>query len=133
MDRTFRKKEHLCSSKAVDDLFSHGKSFFSYPYVIYWKTCPAADEGVPAKLLIVVPKKKLHHAVDRNRTKRLIRECYRLQKSDLHAFLESKGVSISLAIIYTDKYPPKFRKLYERHGMAMRQLMENINRNISRK
>ena len=33
-----------------------------------------------AQVLISVPKKRLRHAVDRNRTKRQIREAYRLNK-----------------------------------------------------
>lgn len=131
MDCTFRKEEHLCGKKNIDELFTHGKSFFSYPYVVYWKTSSSADGDIPARLLIVVPKKKLRHAVDRNRTKRLIRECYRLQKSSLHSFLSSRGITASLALIYTEKQPPEFRKLYEKHRHAMKQLTENINKSLN--
>ena len=34
----------------------------------------------PVQVLISVPKKRFHHAVDRNRVKRQIREAYRHQK-----------------------------------------------------
>ena len=35
----------------------------------------------PVQVLISVPKKRFHHAVDRNRVKRQIREAYRRQKT----------------------------------------------------
>ena len=39
------------------------------------------DRQEPVEVLVSVSKKKFHHAVDRNRVKRQIREAYRLQKT----------------------------------------------------
>ena len=130
MPYTFKKEERLCREKTIDELFAMGKSFFSYPYVVHWKITNDAD-NIPAKLLIVVPKKKLHHAVDRNRTKRLIRECYRLQKNELSDFLSSKGIAIAMAIIYIDKQVPKYQKLYEHHGTAIQRLIKELNKSLN--
>jgi ribonuclease P protein component len=46
-----------------------------------------------------VPKKRLHHAVDRNRTKRQMREAYRLSKQPLLAVLPAEQ-SLAIALIW---------------------------------
>ena len=50
--------------------------------------------------MIVAPKRKFHHAVDRNRVRRLTRECYRLRKPAFYQFLEEQGVSIVFSMVY---------------------------------
>ena len=53
-----------------------------FPYSIHWQVCPIGTlpEGVPAQVLIATSKRKFHHAVDRNRVKRQLREAYRHNK-----------------------------------------------------
>lgn len=46
---------------------------------------PRAVPGSGARLGLVIGKKLLRRAVDRNRVKRCIRECFRLRRSDLPA------------------------------------------------
>ena len=75
MRHTFRKSERLCSRKAVEALFAAGsRGFTVWPIRTVWR------ESEETQILIVVPKRRLHHAVDRNRAKRQLREAYRLQK-----------------------------------------------------
>ena len=57
------------------------------------------DRQEPVKVLISVPKKRLHHAVDRNRVKRQVREAYRLQKQLLFERIP-QGLSIDIAFIW---------------------------------
>jgi ribonuclease P protein component len=62
---------------------------------------PSADNDAKVKVLISVPKKKLHKATDRNRVKRLIRESYRLNKNKLYQKIDS-NCQLLLAFIYTE-------------------------------
>ena len=99
---TFSKQERLCSKKSIDALFQSGQRMMAFPYSVHWKLCPAEElpDGISAQVLIATSKKKFKHAVDRNRVKRLTRECYRKQKEGLYTFLRGKDVALMLAVNY---------------------------------
>ena len=71
----FPKAEHLCLKRDIERLFSAGtKSLSAYPLRV---VVGAAETGsVPVKVLMSVSKRRLHHAVDRNRAKRKLRESF---------------------------------------------------------
>lgn len=95
---TFVKSERLCSTLAINYLFSEGYSVFKHPVKIKW--IPAKwDDNLQFKVLVTVSKHKFKGAVDRNRIKRLLRECYRLNKFILEK--ELKDCQLYLALIYT--------------------------------
>lgn len=80
---TFRKRERLVSLRLIDDLFGGGssRSVAAFPLRAIFKVRVREDHAAaPVQLLISVPKKHFHHAVDRNRVKRQIREAWRLHK-----------------------------------------------------
>ena len=82
-----------------------------FPLSIHWTF---VENGVlPCRLqtVIVAPKKKLHHAVDRNRAKRLMRECYRLRKQQLIDILEQQDKSLILGINYIHNEVMSFQQL----------------------
>ena len=99
---TFRKEERLCSKKLIDGLFASGHGLTVYPYRVQWQLCPAEvlPEGVRMQVLITTSKRRFHHAVDRNRVKRLTRECYRKEKRRLAEWLDSHGLSVVLSLNY---------------------------------
>lgn len=75
--KKFPKREHLKSKKLIKELFEKGRSINCFPIrILYLSTITSAFTQV----LIVVPKKKIKHAVDRNRIRRQIREAYRSNK-----------------------------------------------------
>ena len=60
----------------------------------------AEDESLPSvRLLISMPKRRLRHAIERNRMKRQVREAYRINKHLLTDVAEEKGKRISLALV----------------------------------
>jgi len=69
--------------------------------------------------MISVPKKRLHHAVDRVTMRRRIREAYRLLR-DQHPMPE--GTRIDLAFVYVDSrlHP------YDKIAAAMEKLLSTI-------
>jgi ribonuclease P protein component len=97
----FRKVERITSQKLIDELFGGGrsKSFAAFPIRAVWSLRQRGAHDVPVQVLVSVPKKRLHHAVDRNRTKRQMREAYRLSKQPLLAVLPAEQ-SLAIALIW---------------------------------
>lgn len=117
----FSKQERLCSQKLVDALFQSGERLMVFPYSIRWMV---ANE---TQVLISAPKRKFRHAVDRNRVKRLTRECYRLHKPELYAMLEQHGVHIAIAITYIHTEILDFRTLQHRFDKILQQLDNQLS------
>ena len=89
MDFSYPKAEKLKSKKIIDLLFSEGKSVSKYPLrLVYIKH--DFEEDIPLKIGVSVSKKYFKKAVDRNYYKRLLRECYRLNKQLLVENLDAK-------------------------------------------
>lgn len=106
--QTFGKEEHLCNISEIQKLFTEGKSFFKHPVKLLW--LPGDWSGNPVlKVLISVSKRNFRNSVDRNRIKRLIRECYRRNKIIAEEGLAGKCCTI--ALIYAGKEIPEISLL----------------------
>ncbi len=94
---TFSKQERLCSSTQIDRLFSEGNRQISvFPVRLVWLL---TDDIKGIQVLISAPKRNFHHAVDRNRIKRQIREFYRTGSSSLKETVALKGKGLALAFL----------------------------------
>jgi len=108
---TLTKKERLCSKETIERLYSSPHKTLVFPLSVHWLETDYTKQPSRLQVLIVAPKKKLHHAVDRNRTKRLMRECYRKRKGLLLESLEGKDKAYALSINYIDDKVPDFHRL----------------------
>ena len=97
---TFKKSERLCSQLLMYRLFqgdSHSVS--AYPLrAVFIPVGLSEQQGV--SVLISVPKKRFHDAVDRNRVKRQIREAYRKCKHGLVEQMAAREQGLLIAFIY---------------------------------
>lgn len=89
MDFSYPKAEKLKSKKIIDLLFTKGKSVSKYPLRLVY-VAHDFEEKVPLKMGVSVSKKYFKNAVDRNYFKRVLRECYRLNKQLLTDNIEAK-------------------------------------------
>ena len=95
----FIKAEKLCNKVDSDILFSNGKSFFLEPVrIVFLKK--DFDTNHCSRIQIVVPKRNISKAVDRNKIKRFIREAYRKNKKSLIDNLEFHKTVIDFSLIY---------------------------------
>ena len=79
---TFKKSERLCDLRSTENLFSNGKSLSENPFrLVYLEVDETRDSFV--KTQIVVPKRNIVKAVNRNKIKRCIKEAFRNHKSYL--------------------------------------------------
>ncbi|MDR2680968.1 MAG: ribonuclease P protein component [Tannerella sp.] len=97
----FPKSERLCLKRNIDRLFTDGHSFVSYPLrIVYLPDNGGQPSSSGISVFINVPKKRIRHAVRRNRVKRLIREVYRLNKTEISGLCRQQGKQLHVACIY---------------------------------
>jgi len=100
LHHTFKKAERICLKREIEELFSAGsKSFTRYPLRITYLPRQGERNQPRAKVLMSVSKRRLRHAVDRNRAKRQLREAYRLQKAALLNSLPT-GRAVNIAFVW---------------------------------
>ena len=121
----FPKKQKLCGEKVIERLFANGKSISEKPFRAIWNFEKNNDQ-VFVKSLIVVPKKRLKLAVDRNVLKRRIKEAYRLQKKQLECFLEGTNQQLNLAIIYQQEEILDYKTLEEKINLLLSRLIKEL-------
>lgn len=60
------------------------RSLLAFPLRTLWREVPEEESAAPVpQFLISVPKKRMRHAVDRVRIRRLVREAWRLNRDRL--------------------------------------------------
>ena len=139
MRYTLRKDEKLRHKTLVDGVFESGTTLYEYPLRLTWRVISPEElegsfrngspEGIgPLQMLITVPKKKLRHAVDRVRIRRLIREAYRLNRLPLKETSESREDirTISMAFIY----PHTEKMEYAAIEKKMTRLLDKVRKSI---
>ena len=124
---TFRKRERMVSLKLIESLFGGGcsQSVAAFPLRAVYMLSERQHDDAPVQLLISVPKKRFHHAVDRNRVKRQVREAFR-QHKDLLCQVVPEGQRLLLAFIWlSDEHRPS-KEVEGRIVSLMRRISEKI-------
>ncbi|MDE6043138.1 MAG: ribonuclease P protein component [Muribaculaceae bacterium] len=94
------KKQRLCSPTAIEALFARTPdvdSALAYPLRAVWRHGSTRRSDSPLAFVIVVPKRRLRHAVDRVLMRRRIREAFRLNHA---AFALPEGARTDVAFVY---------------------------------
>ena len=122
VQRYFLKKtDRLKSRKAIDIMFTKGKSFSNFPFRILWVNVENED-GLKAGFS--ASTKNFKKATDRNKIKRLMREAYRLQKNELDVQLSLNKKAINVFFIYTGKEVPTYDLIFEKMGNVLKRIIK---------
>jgi ribonuclease P protein component len=109
MDFTYPKKEKLKSQKIIDSIFSEGKSVSKYPLRLVYTAI--SNSEVQLKFGVSVSKKHFKKAVDRNYFKRVLRECYRLNK---HLIYDNLDKPYAIMFFYQTKDRLTYQEINEK-------------------
>lgn len=102
---TFTAAERLKFRKQIETLFQNGEAFSVYPFRVVYAANQRNLKDAPARIGFSVPKKKMRHAVQRNRIKRLLREAWRHRKFEVYEHIPAH-LQLHLFIIFTGKEIP---------------------------
>lgn len=119
------KKEKLCSNTAINMLFKPdgtSQAMLAYPLRAVWRQNDGRYCDAPMQFLISVPKKCLHHAVDRVTMRRRIREAYRLNHKN---YSLTDDARIDVAFIYIANSLTPYKSIEK----AMKKILKNITEN----
>lgn len=132
MNNTFKKSERLNSKLVIDKLFAGGNSSMAvFPLRVVFMKVPKTDTAggvgsVPVSVLISVPKKRFHHAVDRNRMKRLVREAYRTRKHLLWDALADKDYCLAIGFVCITDNLPSYQSVCKSVQKALVRISEKL-------
>lgn len=125
MDFKYPKNEKLKSKKTIDLLFTKGKSVSKFPLRLVYTPITDADEKL--KFGVSVSKKHFKHAVDRNYFKRVLRECYRLNKHLIHDNLDQ---SYAIMFFYQTKERLSYQEINEKTIQLFEKWIVDKNQEI---
>lgn len=96
------KTQRLYRKKEIGSLFEAGKGFNAYPFrvIVYPHKAVSQEDAIP-RILVSVSKKRFHHAVKRNKAKRLVRESWRRSKKNLTNLCRKNNITLDIAFVYT--------------------------------
>ncbi len=136
---TFPKSARLHHRTLVNTLFSKGRSVYVYPLRATWRVLSQEElqasfrdvvpMGIgPVQLMVTIPKKKRRHAVDRVRMRRLVKETFRLRRSELTELIDSNPGwrTLSLAFVYISDKNEEFATINKKMGVLFKKLKEAI-------
>lgn len=120
---TYPKNEKLKSKNTIDLLFSEGKSVSKYPLRLVFVENPTESELL--KFGVSVSKRYFKKAVDRNYFKRLLRECYRLNKNIL---LENIEKPYAIMFFYQTKDQLSYHEIHEKTILLFEKFISEIKK-----
>ena len=122
MQFTYPKNEKLKSKNTIDLLFSEGKSVSKYPLRLVFVENPLEEKEI-IKMGVSVSKKYFKHAVDRNYFKRVLRECYRLNK---HLLVDNLEKPYAFMFFYQSKDRLTYQEINEKTIQLFQKFLENV-------
>lgn len=124
----FPKYERICKDNDIQSLFDQGTGFSCYPYRVVFLFRPIGERPVTCRLLLSVSKKRFHHAVKRNRVKRLIREAWRKNKTELYEFCQQHTISIDVALVYTATVIHPYEEMLRKTSKVVKELIQHYEK-----
>ena len=124
LGQAFGKTEKLNSEKIIAGLFQSGVFVSKYPLRANLLVTPLPVEGVPVQVVFTASKRKFKRAVDRNFVKRRLREVYRKHKLPFYQAIEQKGITLTIAVMYTGSELPDMKQLEKSYAVLLKKIYD---------
>lgn len=124
---SFPKHRRLSNAKLIKQLLNKGYVINNYPVKVIWNIDARNNPYSSIQVLIIVPKKKIRSAVQRNYIKRLLRECFRkLHHECITQPIPAKN-QLSLALIYIGNEKIEYLVLFKK----IKELFSRLNKDVA--
>ncbi len=118
---TLSANERIKNSNEITTLIRKGQAFFLAPYKVYYSWSETVYKP-RARVAFAIPKKKFSKAVQRNKLKRLSRECFRLQKNNLNGLIQSKNKHLNILFMYQKTKVHTYDEIYKAVGDSLQEI-----------
>ena len=112
MDQAFARRYRLTKTDEFSSVFGFRRAIRGKLLMLHYQ--PRPEGNIEARLGVVVAKKLLKRAVDRNRVKRVVREQFRLHRSDLFGIDLVVRLAVKPAPLDSAQLAVDFRALLEK-------------------
>lgn len=120
---SFPKSSRLKSSLLIKDIVRQHNAVFSFPIKCFYDIGKTDGQSM-SKVAFLVSKKRFRHAVDRNRTKRLLREAYRLHCQELAL---PENISLNLCWMFVGGDLPTLSQVDSASCQIFKELQPIVN------
>lgn len=127
---SYSKAEKLKSRKQLEAIFRDGKSLNAFPVKVFYQLHQHTAQPT-VKAGVGVSARHFKKAVQRNRIKRLLRECYRKEKAVLHNFLLEHQHQITVFFLYVDREMPQHLQLQDKMPLVLQKLMKQLKHEMA--
>ena len=121
------KYERICKENDIQALFDKGQGISVYPFRVVYLFRHEENHPVTVRVLVSVSKKRFHHAIKRNRVKRLIRESWRRNKAPLYELCQKDNISVDVALVYTATVIHSYEEMMAKTKKAVLEIVNKYD------